>query len=328
MNKPLVSIISINYNQAALTCEMLASLQKVTYPNVEVIIVDNASPTEDPQPILDKFPMIKLIRSDKNVGFSGGNNLGIKAANGEYLLFLNNDTEVAPDFLEPLVDHFESNPQTGIASPKIIFYGTDDRIQYAGCTGINVWTGRGKIIGYLEKDQGQHDVSKSTGLIHGAAMMIPRKVIEKAGLMPELYFLYYEELDWSLMINRAGYSSHYVASSTIYHKESMSVGKSSVLKTFYMNRNRLIFIRRNNSGWQFWASALFFLGLAVPKNTLKNLLKGNLNHVNAILKGVWWNFTNRNVSENHFLIENKNLTISDISLSYGLERDMNISNHE
>lgn len=301
MNKPLVSIISINYDQAQLTCDMVSSLQKVTYSNIEIIVVDNASPVEDPQMIADQFPQITLIRSDKNRGFSGGNNLGIRAAQGEYLLFLNNDTEVDPGFLEPLVDHFEKNPQTGIASPKIIFYGTDHTIQYAGCSGINVWTGRGKTIGYLEKDIGQHNESFSTGLIHGAAMMVPRRVIEKAGLMPELYFLYYEEHDWTLMINRAGYQSHYIASSTIYHKESMSVGKASVLKTFYMNRNRLVFIRRNYTGWHFIASTMFFLGLAVPKNIIKYLLKGDFKHAQAILKGLWWNLNVKSVHNNHYL---------------------------
>ncbi|HSJ66273.1 MAG TPA: glycosyltransferase family 2 protein, partial [Anditalea sp.] len=136
MDRPLVSIISINYNQSQLTIEMIRSLKKISYPNYEIIIVDNASPSEDPQLIADAYPDVTLIRSKENLGFSGGNNIGIRAAKGEYFLFLNNDTEVESDFLEPLVDHFKSHPETGIASPKIIFFGTDDRIQYAGCTGI------------------------------------------------------------------------------------------------------------------------------------------------------------------------------------------------
>lgn len=101
MLKPLVSIISINYKQARVTCEMLASLQHVTYPNYEVIVVDNASPVEEVQPIADQFPHVHLIRSAENLGFAGGNNLGIAEAKGKYLLFLNNDTEVDPGFLEP-----------------------------------------------------------------------------------------------------------------------------------------------------------------------------------------------------------------------------------
>ena len=301
MDRPLVSIISINYNQSQLTIEMIRSLKKISYPNYEIIIVDNASPSEDPQLIADAYPDVTLIRSKENLGFSGGNNIGIRAAKGEYFLFLNNDTEVESDFLEPLVDHFKSHPETGIASPKIIFYGTDDRIQYAGCTGINPWTGRGRTIGHMEKDEGQHDQSFSTGLINGAAMMVPRTVVEKVGLMPELYFLYYEEHDWTEMIKRAGYSCHYIASSKIYHKESMSVGKLSVMKTFYMNRNRLMYIRRNGKGWQYWASVMFFFGVAVPKNSIKYVTSGQTEHFKALWKGIKWNLTHTDVNKNDYL---------------------------
>ncbi|MBO3273492.1 glycosyltransferase family 2 protein, partial [Hymenobacter defluvii] len=171
MSKPLVSIISINYKQAQVTWEMLASLQHVTYPNYEVIIVDNASATDELLPIVEQFPGVQLIRSTENLGFAGGNNLGIAEAKGKYVLFLNNDTEVKPGFLEPLVELFESNPTAGVASPKLLFHGTDNLIQYAGCSGINPWTGRSVTQGLMEKDEGQHDTSTITQLAHGAAMM-------------------------------------------------------------------------------------------------------------------------------------------------------------
>ncbi|SFU47792.1 glycosyltransferase family 2 protein [Pontibacter akesuensis] len=297
MLKPLVSVISVNYNQAALTCAMVASLREVTYPNVEIIVVDNASPTDDPTVIVETYPEVKLIRSEANLGFAGGNNLGIQQAQGAYLLFLNNDTEVAPDFLEPLVELFENNSQAGIASPKIIFYGTDNVIQYAGSTGINPWTGRSKGIGSQETDMGQYNTSMQTALADGAAMMVPRRVIDQVGLMPEMYFLYYEELDWCEMIKRAGFTCHYIANSTIYHKESMSVGKVSVLKTYYMNRNRLLFIRRNIKGWPFWSSTFIFFMAAIPKKTVQFALRLQGKHLVAIGRGLWWNFTNINRSK-------------------------------
>jgi GT2 family glycosyltransferase len=273
---------------------MMDSLRRVTYPNIEVIVVDNASPTDDPSVIKARYPEVKLIRSDVNLGYAGGNNLGIHHAKGDYLLFLNTDTEVKPDFLEPLVQLFEENPTAGIASPKIIFYGTDNLIQYAGSTGINPWTGRSKGIGSMEKDMGQHDVSRVTALADGAAMMVPRRIVEQVGLMPELYFLYYEELDWCEMIKRAGYTCHYVANSTIYHKESISVGKFSVLKTYYMNRNRLLFIRRNVKGWPFWTSTFIFLMAAIPKKALGFSVRREWKHVLALGKGLWWNLQNQN----------------------------------
>lgn len=294
MPRPLVSIISINYNQAQVTCEMVASLRQVTYPNLEILVVDNASPTDDPSSIAEQYPEVKLIRSAKNLGYAGGNNLGIREAKGKYLLFLNNDTEVAPGFIEPLVELFEQNPEAGIASPKIIFHGSDNVIQYAGSRGINPWTGRSVTIGQLEQDLGQYNTSTGTELADGAAMMVPRAVIDEVGLMPEVYFLYYEELDWCEMIKRWGFTCHYVADSTIYHKESMSVGKSSVLKTYYMNRNRLLFIRRNFQGWSLWTSVGIFLLAAIPKKAASCFYRLEWSHLRALGRGIWWNLQHLN----------------------------------
>jgi GT2 family glycosyltransferase len=296
MHKPLVSIISINYNQVQVTRELLASLRQVTYPHIEIIVVDNASPAEDPGCLQQDYPEIRLIRSQVNAGFAGGNNLGIAQAQGKYLLFLNNDTEVAPGFLEPLVELFETNNQAGCASPKIIYYGTDELIQYAGSTGINPWTSRSKTIGQYEKDLGQHNISRPTSLADGAAMMVPSKVIQQVGLMPEVYFLYYEELDWCEIIKRGGYTCHYVAKSRIYHKESVSVGKASVLKTYYLHRNRLLFIRRNLQGRQLCTSALIFLLVAVPRLFLRYGIKGEWKHLQAICKGLSWHLHHRNLA--------------------------------
>ena len=291
---PLVSIISINYNQGAVTCAMVASLLRVTYPRIEIIIVDNASPNDESELISQQFPQVKYIRSKQNLGFAGGNNLGLEHATGEYLLFLNNDTEVAPGFIEPLVQLFKHNPKAGIASPKIIYYGSDNVIQYAGSKGINPWTGRSITIGNLENDHGQYNRSHPTQLADGAAMMVPREVIATVGSMPEMYFLYYEELDWCESIKRAGYTCHYVAESTIYHKESTSVGKSSVMKTYYMNRNRLLFIRRNVNGWARWTSTFVFLAAALPKKALSHSLHREWPHLRALGQGLSWHLHHTN----------------------------------
>jgi GT2 family glycosyltransferase len=298
---PLVSIISINYNQPAVTCEMLASLRQLTYPNYEVIVVDNASPTADPTPIATQFPEVQLVRSARNLGFAGGNNLGLLKAKGKYVLFLNNDTEVVPGLLEPLVALFEQNPRAGIASPKVRYYHSDGLIQYAGCVGINAWTGRGRTIGSRETDRGQYDTSYATSLAHGSCMMLPMRVIQEVGLMPELYFLYYEEHDWCQMVLRAGYECHYVGTTVIYHKESVSVGKASVLQTHYMYRNRLLFMRRNLRGWQFWVSASYFLLVAVPRHTLRFALRARRDHLRAMWRGLGWHLGGHAVHHNQFL---------------------------
>lgn len=286
--QPLVSIITINYNQEQLTCELLASLRKLTYPSVEVIVVDNAS-REKPTRIPVEFPEVQLIISEENLGFAGGNNLGIQHSNGDYLLFLNNDTEVDPGFLEPLVELFKSNAKAGAASPKIIYHNSDNTIQYAGSTRVDPFTGRSKRIGWMEKDHGQHDQLRKTDLAHGAAMMVPRSVIDQVGMMPEFFFLYYEEVDWCETIKRAGYDIYFVPGSRIYHKESMSIGKTSTLKTYYMTRNRLLFMRRNTIGTRKLIWVLFYLFFSLPKNALKYTTKRE--HARAFWRGIAWNLT-------------------------------------
>jgi GT2 family glycosyltransferase len=291
---PVVTIITINYNQLALTCQLLDSLRKVTYPAVEVIVVDNHS-TINPSTVISKeYPEVKLIVSNENLGFAGGNNLGIRASKGDYLLFLNNDTEVHPGFLEPLVALFESNPLAGAASSKILYHNSGETIQYAGSTRIDPFTGRSKRIGYMEKDLGQHNVQQETDLAHGAAMMVPRTVIDKVGMMPEFFFLYYEEVDWCESIKKAGYKIYFVPHSKVYHKESMSIGKGSTLKTYYMTRNRLLYMRRNTAGFKKITWIVFFLLLSLPKNALMFALRRDLEHAKAFWKGLLWNMTHLN----------------------------------
>jgi GT2 family glycosyltransferase len=286
-----VSIITVNYNQVALTCALIESLKKVTYRDVEIVVVDNGSPEDATQVITGKYPDVNFIRSDWNLGFAGGNNLGIKAATGKYLLFLNNDTEVDPGFLEPMVSLFESNPSAGAASSKLIYYNSDNIIQYVGSTSMNPFTGRNKRVGFMEKDMGQHDTLKETDLAHGAAMMVPRSVIEKAGLMPDFFFLYYEEIDWCERIKKAGYKIYVVPASKVYHKESMSVGKKSTLKTYYMTRNRVLFMRRNTSGITKASWLLFFVTVTLPKNFISYLVKRDMEHLKAFWKALHWNLT-------------------------------------
>lgn len=132
-------------------------------------------------------------------------------------------------------------------------------------------------------------------------MMLPMSVIRQVGLMPELYFLYYEEHDWCQMVLRAGYECHYIGSVTVLHKESVSVGKASPLKTHYMYRNRLLFMRRNLRGLQFWVGMLYYLLVAVPKHTLTFLLTAQRDHLRAMWRGLGWHLQPHDVHYNQFL---------------------------
>lgn len=296
LEQPLVSIVSVNYDQPDITCEMLDSLRKVTYPNFETLIVDNASPSTSPFPIKEKYPEVELIISDKNLGFAGGNNIAIKQVKGDYVLLLNNDTEVKPDFLDSLVALMESDKKIGIASSKILYFYEDNTIQYAGASPINPITSRGRHYGYKEVDNGQFNEVTETCYPHGACMLIRKSVLEEIGLLYEGYFLYYEELDFAERVKRAGYKIYYQPNSSILHKESISTGKNSPLKTYYMNRNRLLFLRRNSKGFTFLLAMIYFFVISLPKNTIKYLF--NKEHLSSLYRGVAWNIGNYDINKN------------------------------
>lgn len=300
MDYPLVSVITVNYNHPEVTIALLRSLHAISYPNIEIIVVDNAS-QEDPSIIESSFPDIIFIRNSENLGFAGGNNTAIRKAKGSYLLFINNDTEVSPDFLEPLVDKCKSDKHIGAVSPKIKFFYQPDVIQFSGQAPINSFTMRSHGYGYGAVDKGQFDSDSITNFVHGAAMLIPYSVIKEVGLMPECYFLYYEELDWCTGIKNAGYELWYVHNSNVWHKESVSTGKLTPLKTYYMNRSRLLYLRRNVVGITFLISVLYQLLFAFPKNILSFMLKKNgKEHLEAYFKAIYWHISHHNTPEIHF----------------------------
>jgi len=295
INKPLISIITVNYNNAHITADLLRSVLRLEYFNVEVIVVDNDS-SENPTEELKKIiPSAQIILSEKNLGFAGGNNLGIKAAKGDYLFFVNNDTELSPQIFDGLLEIFEDYPDAGVVSPKFHYFYAPGTIEFAGYNAINAFTGRNSMVGCRTKDEGQYDAIAKTNYAHGGGMMVSRKVIDEVGLMPEVYFLYYEEFDWCEQIKRKGYSIYYQYKSLIYHKESMSVGKKSTLKTFYLNRNRILFMRRNLKGLSFLGFAFYYTFFTLPKNTASYLFKKETDHLKAFWKGLIWNLSNHNL---------------------------------
>jgi len=265
---PLVSVVTVNYNQSAATCHMLESLYASCYPNMEVLVVDNASPSDTPEVIKEKFPQVIFIKSSKNLGFAGGNNIAIRQATGELIYLINNDTIIPENHIHILVNALSEDHATGVVCPKIKLYDDPNIILFAGFTPLSSITVRNKIIGFAEKDHGQYDQRKQSAYAHGAAMMLKREVLEKAGLMNEKYFLYYEEIDWSSRIRKAGYSIYYIPDTFVLHKESMSTGKNSPLKSYYMNRNRVLYISLNRAGWLKAISLLYQVCIAIPKNML------------------------------------------------------------
>jgi len=291
--QPLVSIITLNWNTTTITCEFLTSVKEQnTYENIEIIVVDNASNIDPSDSFISVYPAVKIIRNANNLGFSAGNNVGIKAASGDFLFLVNNDTEFTPGLIESLLDVFQKKADAGIACPKFHCYFSKGTIEYAGYKPVNIFTGRNGMIGSGEVDKGQYDVLNKTNYAHGGAMMVTKKAVETVGLMPEQFFLYYEELDWSVRFKKKGYAIYFQPGGLIYHKESMTTGKSSPMKTFYLTRNRILFMRRNMPFASLGVFFFYFILFTIPKNSLLFLLKRQTGHLKSFWKGIWWHFNN------------------------------------
>ena len=291
-----LSIITVNFNGLKDTCELMDTLP-LDDTSLEVIVVDNASKDDEGSVIAQRYPQVKVIRSEKNLGFAGGNNLGIKAAQGKYLFFINNDTLLykeergerreESDMFRPMINRLESSSQIGAVCPKIRFTWADSPIQFAGYTPLSTITVRNQSIGFGEKELGQYNTPHPTPYAHGAAMMVKREAIEKTGMMPENYFLYYEELDWSVMIRRAGYEIWYEPAFTIFHKESQSTGQHSPLRTYYITRNRLMFVSRNVQTPIKYISYLYLMVLVGGRDIIKYALQGKGSLSKAVIKGIY-----------------------------------------
>ena len=288
--EPFISIITLNYNQPVVTCEFLASSRALTYSNYEILVCDMASETDPTALILSgNYPKTRVLRSNINLGFAGGNNWGMRQAKGDFIFIVNNDTEVTPDLLQLLLAPFYRDSSIGAISPKIKFFFQPGVIQYAGFNPMNPFTGRTTTIGEMQHDNGEYDQPHETFGAHGCAMMVKREVLEKTGMFPEKFFLYYEEWDWSARIRKAGYKIWYAANASIYHKESVSVGKNNPLKVFYHTRNRILYMRRNTQWYQQLIFFPFFVFIVMPRHLIEYLRKGEFAQMKYFLKAFAWN---------------------------------------
>ncbi|WP_315820616.1 glycosyltransferase family 2 protein [Paraflavitalea speifideaquila] len=251
-DQPFISIITLNYNQTDVTCDFLASTRNLKYRNFEILVCDMASAIDPSEKILGgNYPNTRLLLSKENLGFAGGNNWGMRQATGDFMFIVNNDTEVTDNLLDELLKPFYEDDSIGVTCPKIKYFDMPDTIQYAGFNPMNNFTGRTTGIGTLEQDRGQHDIPGITFGAHGCAMLVKKRVIDKVGMFPEKFFLYYEEWDWSARILKAGFKIWYTPAAVIYHKESLSVGKANPMKVYYHTRNRILYMRRNAGFFSF-----------------------------------------------------------------------------
>lgn len=287
-SQPLVSLITVTFNQTATTCELLESCKQLQYKNLEVIVVNNASDADPSPEILAHFPTAQIIHSESNLGYGGGINLGMRNASGAYYLLLNNSIEVTDDLVEFLLEPFQENATVGIVSPKIRYFPEAHIIQYAGYSRINPYTGRNKAIGEGENDRNQHDSEGFTAYAHGAAMMVSKEVVEEAGPISEDYFLYYEELDWSEQIKRTGYNVFFQPTALVFHKASGNIRSDNPEKVYYYHRNRILYMRRNVNILQFFIFQLYYLFVVLPKTIGTFLITRKWAQISATFRAIGW----------------------------------------
>ena len=265
MSAPRVGIVLVNWNSYADTAACLRSLADISYPNAEIIVVDNGSADDSSSRLRTEFPAATYILSKENTGFTGGNNLGIHHALDTactYVLLLNNDTFVLPGFLEPLVERMETDSTIAAASGKIYYApqarnGEDKVIWYAGC--YRKWHMGYHHYGVEEKDVGQFEEPREIAYASGCLMLLRSSIVREIGMLSSEYFIYWEEADWCHRAIDAGYRCMYEPRSVIYHNfASAPLGYETPFHMYMQYRNSFIYAKKHYHGTQSIRYWLFY----------------------------------------------------------------------
>ncbi|MFH1181023.1 MAG: glycosyltransferase family 2 protein [bacterium] len=266
MATPKVSIVILNWNNYKDTKECLESLEKITYPNFELVVVDNGSSDNSTKNIQKEFLRHIFIYNNDNLGYAGGINAGIRRAfdNGaDYIFTMNNDMLADKSFLEPLIEVMEKDEKIGLAGPATYCYPAKEKLYTAGEM-IKYWKGGVRQIG-LPKDVVEVDCL-------GGCFLIKREVIEKIGYFYEPYFLDFEETEYCLRAARAGFKIVSHPKSKIWHKVSLTLNKIPASSAYYYYRNKLLFVKRNAPfyiKYPFYFYGSLYLVLKIAENLAK-----------------------------------------------------------
>ncbi len=285
----MINIIIVNYNGLQYLDHCLSSLIQQNYRDFDVTIVDNASQDGSVAYIQEKFPWVRVVQSQENQGYGAAVNKGILKSSGEYILTLNNDTEVHPDFLRELLIAIESSPYNGMAAPKMLF--PDGRINSTGLAISRsgaVWD-----RGIFEEDKGQYDTCTSILGPCGGAALYRRTMLESIGLFEEDYFLYYEDADIALRACNGGWKCVFAPHARVMHLHGATAGFQSDLYVYYISRNILWNVVKNYPLKELVLSLPFIIGrslVAIPYYSLRGqgkvVLKAKLDAVRRM--GEWW----------------------------------------
>lgn len=258
MNNPRICILVLNWNGAEDTLECLESLSKLTYSNAESVVIDNGSTDDSIRRIQKAYPEVQILELPENLLFGGGNNKGLEWAQEQgyaYVIFLNNDTTVEPDFVEPLLDSFTSMEKVGIVAPLMCYASEPKRIWYAGGK-VNLWTGTVAHRHIRDSVATLRLQPTATDYITGCCLMMPIALATEMGGFHPDFKMYGEDVDLSLRVKQAGYQLIFNPDSTIYHKVSASVGGEFGLRKMIRKASGLLKLFRKHVRWYQWGTLI------------------------------------------------------------------------
>lgn len=258
IEEPLVYILILNYKGYSNTCECVDSLLRVQYSNYRLLVIDNDSRDGSEERLREKYPYVEIIQTHSNLGFAGGSNIGINYAldrNAEYIGILNNDIIVEENFLNVLVSTMESDREIGIIGPTVCDFFNRDSILSAGGM-MSLFSGEGLNICVHKNYKEIHRQIVDCDYVSGCCMLVRGTVIKEIGELPEAYFMYFEETEWCFRARKNGIKVVCDTGAVVWHKESAAIGDDSFLKQYYINRNRVLFIKRNAN---FMQRFIFFI---------------------------------------------------------------------
>jgi len=291
---PWVAIIVLNWNGKEDTLDCLSSLQKVDYPSFSVYVIDNGS-TDGSLDLFKKvYPSsdsLRYIGINENRGYAGGNNAGLKLAMDDgmdYMMIMNNDTLVEPDFLSGLILTSAEYPDAGIIGPRVLCY-PNKQLLYSGGEYHSLWFNR-RTVNIGEADLKEAGRPKKVDYVVGCAMLVSRKFVDKVGMLDETYFAYFEDIDWCFRGRKAGFDVLYVPGSVVYHKGGASTGGTfSPIASYYRTRNWIYFMRKH-AAFYHWITFVPLFTYVFVRRFLKAVLKWDVQVMRALCQAIAWNF--------------------------------------
>ena len=291
---PKVSIITLTWNSYEVTRDCLLTLKKLDYPNFEIIVVDNGSTDGSQEQLAREFPDVRRICNATNLGFAGGNNVAIRDALGrdaDYLLLLNNDTIVSPNFLRELIQVGESDARIGLLNPKIYYLEPPDRIWYAGGSYKRGW-GFAQHSGFNRTDNGRYDQLCEVSFVTGCAPLAKTETVRRIGLLDESFFFLFEDLDWCMRAQGAGFKAVYVPSAIVWHRTAAATIKNfgKPIRDFYYVKNSVLLARKHLEA-RHWPLYFFSMVSFLSYRTAAFLLRAQPKRVAAMFQGLWSGWT-------------------------------------